>query len=115
MLKDELKQFYGTEHYYKVTDLIMITDGIKYFADKTEAFELILDIAVNKVTMEKLKYERLIVIKTHRNNDNKIVATYEDGNGNILHEYTYPNLKLPDDGKFTIWMELNVILLPSEH
>ena len=115
MLKEDLKQFYGTEHYYRITDDVMITDGVKYFADKTEAFELILDIAVNKVTKKELKNEELIVIKTHKDKNNKIKADYEDGNGNKLFKYTYQNLKLPDDGEYTLWMETNVILLPNEH
>jgi len=114
-LKEELKQFYGTENYYKVIPFApyVITDGVKYFVDKASAYWLVTDIMCNKQSKD-LKDEDFIVIKTTKT-DKGVVVNYEDGNKNKLYKETYPYSKLPDDGEFTLWMENNVILLPSEH
>ena len=115
MLKEDLKQFYGTEYYYEITPNVLITDGVKYFADKAEAYWLITDIALNSTMHEKLKPDEFIAVKTENHEIKGITVRYEDGNYNLLLEEYYPNSELPDDGKYTIWMEGNVILLPSEH
>lgn len=115
MLKDKLKQFYGTENYYSLTPEVVITDGVKYFADKAEAYWLITDIAINSKMHNKLKGEEFIVAKTHKKDNGGIIVQYEDGNYNVLLIEEYPLSDLPDDGEYTLWVEFNVMLLPSEH
>lgn len=114
MLKEDLKQFYGTEYYYPITPNVVITDGVKYFANKAQAYWLVTDIAINGMMHDKLKPEKFIVIKTKKANGG-INVRYEDGNYNLLLEEDYPLSDLPDDGEYTLWMETNVILLPGEH
>lgn len=113
-LKQKLKQFYGTEHYYQTHPLIEVfmTDGVRYFADRAEAHWLIGEIALNRYY--KLKQEDFIVVKT-RNTSKGVVVQYEDGNNNVLMTDQYSGSSLPEDGKYTLWVEQNVILLPSEH
>ena len=115
MLKDDLQQFYGTEHYYRLTPNVVITDGVKYFADKAEAYWLITDIAIITTTNKQLKDNYFIVIKTRKKDNGGIIVQYEDGNYNPLYIEEYPIADLPDDGEFNIWKESNVLLLPSEH
>lgn len=115
MLKDDLKQFYGTEHYYPITYNVAITDGVKYFADKAEAYWLITDIAINGTMHKELKDEDFLVIRTRGKTDGGIVVQYEDGNYKPLLLEEYPLSELPDDAEFTLWMVDNVILLPSEY
>lgn len=116
MLKDELKQFYGTEHYYSIPPSSMLaTDGVKYFAEKAEAYWLITNIAINKQMNEKLKDHTFVVVKTKKKDDGGILVQYEDGNYNVLLIEEYPLSNLPDDGEYSIWVEYNVLLLPGEH
>lgn len=115
MLKDDLQQFYGTEHYYAITNSVKITDGVKYFADKAEAYWLVTDIAINGAMHEKLRDEPFIVANTRRKTNGGIIVQYEDGDYNPLLLEEYPLSDLPDDANFTLWMVDNVILLPSEY
>lgn len=114
-LKQELEQFYGTENYYRISPFApyVLTDGVKYLADKAQCYWLVNDIICNKLNTD-LKDEEFIVIKTTKT-DNGVVVNYEDGNKNKLYKETYPYSTLPDDGEFTLWFENNVIYLPSEH
>lgn len=114
-LKEELEQFHGTEHYHEVIPNVKryITDGVKYFAQKAEAFWLITDIICVRGN-EHLKNEPFIVVNTKRTRSG-VVVQYEDGNGHKLYKEVYPYSKLPDDENFTLWVEKNVVLLPSEH
>lgn len=115
-LKDELKQFIGTIHLYKIPpSKVMITDGVLYFADKAKAFWLLSDIAAVKYKNKKVCEEDFIVIKTEPEGDNGLSVTYEDGDCNILYKQHYDYTDLPDDKRFELWMEGTVILLPSEH
>ena len=115
MLKDELKQFYGTSNYYTITYNTVMTDGVKYFADKAEAYWLITDIALNSTLRKELKDETFIVIKTRKKKDGGIIVQYEDGNYNPLLLEEYPYSDLPDNSEFTLWKEFSTILLPSEY
>lgn len=40
-LLDELRQFYGTEHYYRHMPGLVVTDGVKFLADKAGAYWLL--------------------------------------------------------------------------
>ena len=40
-LLDELRNFYGTEHYYRTNPGLLVTDGVKFLADKAGAYWLL--------------------------------------------------------------------------
>ena len=40
-LLDELRNFYGTEHYYRHMPGLVITDGVKFLADEASAYWLL--------------------------------------------------------------------------
>lgn len=42
----ELPQFIGTEHYYRIAPNAVLTDGMHYLADKAGAFWLVTDVAL---------------------------------------------------------------------
>lgn len=113
MLKDELRQFCGSGLFYKYRYGTVITEGIKYFADKAEAYWLIDDIVLNAKCVKEFKNQDFIVAKTSKNRG--IVVKYEDGNDNEITVDWYPDSELPDNGEFTIWMVNDTVLLPSEY
>ena len=116
MLKEELGQFYGSENFYKFMGGIVITEGVKYFAEKAEAFWLVNDIILNCLMRKSLKNESFVAIKTHKNKFTEgIYVDYEDGNDNILSTEVYPYSELPDDSEFTLWYTGKTLLLPSEY
>lgn len=118
MLKDELKNFYGSEKFYQYSYGTVLTEGIKYFADRAEAFWLLDDIVLNARCVKELKHEEFIVAKTYSAKDfgkTGVIVKYEDGNNNVLIENWYPDSKLPDDEEFIIWFVDNTLLLPSEY
>lgn len=116
MLKEELSTFYGSENFYKFLGGVVIIEGVKYFAEKAEAFWLVNDIILNCLMRRKLKHEEFIAIKTSKHKWSEgITINYENGNNEVLFTEVYAYSQLPDDGEFTFWFTNNVLLLPSEY
>lgn len=117
MLTEELKNFTGSETFYKIFGDTVITEGVKYFADKAEAYWLIQDIVINCKMRNELKNEGFISIKAYKPLDlmkDGILVAYEDGNYLELYSQYYPNSKLPK-GVYSFWFTDNTLLLPSEY
>ena len=112
-LKQDLKQFTGSEHLYEVFPHIpiRITDGVKYFADKAQAYWAVMDIIL---TVGILKLPFTVAEVTSKDGEAHIV--YEDGNGKVLKDIAthYPTTDL-EEGTYTFWITDNVMLLPSEY
>lgn len=116
MLKEELSTFYGSENFYKFLGGVTITEGVKYFAEKAEAFWLVNDIILNCLMRKSLKHEEFIAIKTSKCKSTEgVTINYENGNNEVLFTEVYSYSDLPDDGEFTFWFTNNVLLLPSEY
>lgn len=117
MLTEELKNFTGSETFYRILGNTVITEGVKYFADKAEAYWLIQDIVINCKMHNELKNEGFISIKAYKPLDlmkDGILVAYEDGNYKELYSQYYPNSKLPK-GEYSFWFTDNTLLLPSEY
>jgi len=110
-LTEELKQFTGTEHYYKDYLGILLTDGIKYLMERAKCCWLISDIAV--IVKMKLKKEEFVVI-TLTVKDHKAKAVYEDGNNKVLffHNYEYTDFPIKE---IKLYYSNGVLLLPNEY
>ena len=110
-LKRNLCQFTGTDGYHKFSPLsrLVITDGVKYLADKCGAFWL-LDIIASVKSTEEFQVCKLVKNKT--GNGAKFVI--EDGNSNIVYTQKIPFTDFPLD-EIEIWNTNGVILLPSEN
>lgn len=111
-LQQELVQFTGTERYYKFSPLskLVLTDGVKYLADKAGAYWL-LDIIVSY--QHQLRNEGfqdwVLTVK-----DGKGIVTCTDGNSKQLVKQQIDFTDFPLDGISLYCMD-GVILLPSEY
>lgn len=112
-LKQDLEQFIGTEHWYRVSPFTKyaITDGVKYFADNGGAYWAVHDILATAVALK----QEMLVAKVTSNNQQATIE-YEDGNGNKLEfatsKYPYTDLQ---EGVYRFYVMDGVMLLPSEY
>ena len=84
---NELNNFSGTEHYYRITPDTIITDGAKFVADKGGAYWLMTAIA--SYLPEFTQKETFIVANlTVSRSESSCTALLklDDGNDNILAE-----------------------------
>lgn len=113
-LANDLRQFTGTDHYYRhnLVRAVTYTDGVKYLAETANAYWLIDKIATNQMKLRVGKEE--FQSWKLRVNDGAATLTCDDGNDYIVHseELTFTDFPLAE---IDLWVEGGVILLPSEH
>ena len=115
----ELSQFSGTEHYYRITPDTVITDGAKFVADNGETYWLMTAIASYLPQFKNT--EPFIVANLQVNNTGNsrtALLKLEDGNDNILIEqhiaytdFALDEIKLYVCDTGDMW----VIMLPREY
>lgn len=110
-LAKDLEQFTGTENYYKASPWtpIVITDGVKYFADKGGAWWAVDDILINATPLNKSFLSVEVESK-----DNKATITYSDGDYNVLLKHEYPITDL-ENGTYKFFITNYVMMLTSEY
>ena len=113
---EELRQFTGTEHWYRhaLVPGVLYTDGARHVAQAGGAYWLLDEIALAQQYEPSVKDEAFQVWKLVVNEDRTAMLTCEDGN---LHEVyrkrlDYSDFPLPE---ITLWFTNNVILLPREY
>jgi hypothetical protein len=119
-----LPQFIGTEHYHQWSILFQrmyLSDGAKYVADSCGAYWLMDIIASTqhlKVMKENAEFQvwRLRYIES----SHSWQVTCTDGgrfhgNNALLYKQNIPYSDFPLPEGVEIWVEQNVLLLPSEH
>lgn len=105
----ELRQFIGTEHYYKNTFGLLFTDGVKYLADNAGAYWLI------DAIESYHRPEHFQLWELHKQEGNKAVLTMkEDTNEPLLVEQEIPYTGFPLD-YIKLYLIDGVLLLPSEY
>ena len=113
-LKHELKQFTGSESYYKnpLFRGYVYTEGVKYLAEQANAYWLIDYILSNQLEL-KLRSQPFQVWKMVVQDDSAAV-TVEDGNDNEIISFTigYTDFSLEE---ITLWLVDKTLLLPSEY
>jgi hypothetical protein len=113
-LIEELKQFSGTESYYRHSfGTITYTDGIKYLAEKAECYWLI-DIVASYQIDKRVKAEPFQVFQLKVNEDCTATVTISDGNDNVLAVQKLEFTDFPMK-EMTLWCVGKVLLLPSEY
>jgi len=112
LTKNELRQFTGTEHWYKHLSGYLYTDGVLYVAQEAGAFWLVDKILFT--TRAKNNLQEFGVWKLEVNEDKSAILACEDGNYHELYrekiEWTDFSLK-----RIELWFENGVLILPSEH
>jgi hypothetical protein len=110
----DLKQFTGTEQYYKnpLFPDYVYTDGIKYLAEKAGAYWLIDYIFIYQSELD-LSCEPFQVWK-FKVVESKGKVIVEDGNKKILKEYNleFTDFPLPE---IELWFTDRTLLLTSEY
>ena len=110
----DLSGFTGTEHYYKYHS-ILITDGVKYFAEQASAFWLI-DIVWS--VQDQFYDEDFVHITLTVKDDEIALLLCTDGDkgdgARVLYQQEIEYTDCPE-GVWHFYQEGNVLLLPSEH
>jgi hypothetical protein len=118
LLADELRQFTGTEYYYKFSTIFpkfVLTDGAKYLAEKAGAYWL-----MDAVASHMPGYEDTFAVATLRRDEepDHWVLTLDDGNGNVFatqaieySDFPLDEIKLYLGRQGDLW----VIMLTSEY
>ena len=112
-LLSELAHFTGTTQWFKnpMFPNFRYTDGVKYLAEKAEAYWLLDYIFSNQISPVKeqpLQVWKITVI------DNEGFIKVEDGNNNVVKEFKIPFTDFPLK-EYTLWFTDNVLLLKSEY
>ncbi len=109
---DALKHHNSTDDYYRYLCGMLITDGAKALADDFQCYWFI-DVVCSY--QGGLKEHSFQVWTLKRYEETTVaVVTCTDGNDNVLCKQDIPFTDFKPLGA-TIWVEGNVVLLPSEH
>ena len=111
----QLSLFTGTEHYYRLNRLCLLTDGTKYLAEAAGAFWL-MDAAASYLielgTADWFVQIKLVVTGS------SAVLTLEDGNGHVRAKQVIPytDFPIPQQILYACWDgEHWVLMLPCEY
>jgi hypothetical protein len=116
LTESDLKQFTGTEHWYRhgLVPSIVFTDGAKHVADAGGAYWLLDEIALAQKFIKKVAAQPFQVWKLVLGEGHSATLTCEDGNYDVVFrkriEFTDFPLK-----EIALWFTDNTILLPSEY
>lgn len=108
---DSLSHHNGTESYYKYLMGYLLTDGVKELATQFQCYWF-LDVVVSH--QPDLEDEEFQVWTLKKNVDNSADVVCTDGNNKVLKSQHILMTDFTAD-EATVWVEGNVILLPSEH
>jgi hypothetical protein len=111
----DLRQFTGTDQWYRhsLNRNVLYTDGVQYLAEHAGAYWLIDEIAIAQRYETRVKAEEFQSWKLVVTNSTATLSC-DDGNGNVVFSkhIEFTDFPLPE---IELWVEGNVILLPSEH
>lgn len=115
-LEQMLRQFTGTEHYYRIRKDLLCTDGVKYLAEQAGCFWLLdlfwshllgVDHVANPFTVLKMTVQK-----------SSAYVAIEDGNDNVLASQfiEYTDFPLASITLYGCWNEREwVLVLASEY
>jgi len=112
-IRNTLAQFTGTTCYYRIMGNFTCTDGVHYLADRCGAVWLLTAI-ISHQTNPKVRREGMQVWKLTLEGRGALL-TCTDGNYRelVTQRIDYTDFPLPEGCE--IWVEGDVLLLPSEH
>lgn len=112
----KLNTFIGSEQLFKPSLVpIIITEGVKYFADTCECYWLLDDLTINLFRLHQQLGYLFIDIEVNKRHTVHITVR-EDKDMPIVYDKKIRDLcKLIPVGNYRIWLMNNVLLLPSEY
>ncbi len=113
-IRKELAFFTGSEEFYKAYPKVLITDGVKFLADRAECYWII-DLIFSYQSIKKVKDEAFQVYDLKVNlEEQSAIMICTDGNKNTLYEQRIPFTTFPLES-IKLYFTNEVILLPSEY
>lgn len=110
----DLKQFTGTEQWYKTAfPGYTYTDGVKFVAETCGAYWMIDYVVSYQGSTKSLQGEDFQTWYFEKDED-RMKVIVEDGNNRVLMSSEIEYTDFPDS-KIELWMVGGVILLPSEY
>lgn len=113
-LKNELRNFYGSENWYRHwLNNMTYTDGARFFAENAGGgAHWFLDIVATELMRYRQKEEFIhIVLKSE---GGRAVIDSDDGNGRIFHSKRIDYTDCPE-GAWEFYLTNGVLMLPSEY
>jgi hypothetical protein len=115
-IESALRQFTGSEHYYRTNGNLVVTDGVKFLADEAKCFWL-LDLYASHLIGVHGEQESFTVLKLTRVGVGASVVI-EDGNGNQLARQLveYTDFPLASITLYGVWDgSMWIVMLTSEY
>ena len=114
-LLEALKQFTGTDQYYRnpLFPKFRYTDGVKYLAEEAGAYWL-LDTIFSENGCLPLSNHPFQVWKLNVAADNTATISVEDGNEEVLKRIKLHFTDFPL-ASIELWLVENILILPSEY
>lgn len=109
----DLRQFSGTEHYYKAAFGYQMTDGVKHVCETAHAYWLV-DVITSHIMTSKTRGELLVCKLIVDDLSNAATFTMTDGDDNVIatQEIEYTDFPAREQ---TIWVQNGILMLPSEY
>ena len=116
-LKDNLEQHYGTEQYFRTNPFvpIVVTEGVKYFADTCECYWLLDEIMLRTFKIHQQLGYLFFDIEVNKRGTVHITARQDEGMPIVFERKVRDLCKLIPVGSYKLWLMNNVILLPNEY
>lgn len=111
----DLAQFTGTDRYYRLNRLCLLTDGTKYLAEVAGAFWLMDAAASYLIELGTADWFVQVMLEVTAS---KALLTLEDGNGHIRARQVIPytDFPMPEQTLYACWDGQHwVLMLPSEY
>jgi hypothetical protein len=110
---DDLRDFTGTQDWYRHFTGLLYTDGVLAMAEKFQAFWLI-DLVFSHQLTPQVKAEPFQKWVLKRTDSDCFLAIADDGNGKVIAEQEIPFSDFAAD-LVTLFYTAGVLLLPSEY
>jgi hypothetical protein len=112
----DLRQFTGTENYYRhsLFRKVLYSDGVQYLAEQAAAYWLIDAVAAAQYGEPRVRAEEFQVWKLTVDPTHHARLTCEDGNNNVVYSQDLDFTTFPL-ATVELFFENNVLYLPSEH
>lgn len=115
-LENQLRNFTGTDLYYRIARRVLLTQGAKYLADQGACYWLF-DLIISHIIQINFDCEDFVSIQLCRTGRGAVVK-FDDGDGNFLSDQNIEYTDFPLN-EVTLYAcrtnQLWVILLPNEY